>query len=161
MKERKPTGVIVDLDGTLADVTPYRHHVLTRPKDFHAFHTGAMDAEPIGSTLEWVTERHAAGHVILVVTARMSSWHHETTAWLHRHMPVPFHGPHMRGFRDYRPDYEIKYEILGHLRARFDIVEAIDDNPSVVEIWRSVGIPTTIVPGWAEEHPDEKAEEAR
>ena len=153
MKERKPTAVIVDCDGTLFDVSSVRHHVMQKPKNFHAFHTEALDCPPIPDTLEWIAEQHAAGHAIVVVTARMSSWFHETSEWLRRHVPVPYYGPMMRPFRDYRPDFEIKSEILAHMRGMFDVVAAIDDNPAVIALWESHGIPTTRVPGWDENGP--------
>lgn len=150
----KPEAVIVDVDGTLADVTPYRHHVLTRPKNFKAFHREAMEAAPIQSTLDWVGEHVAQGRQPLIVTARMSSWFDETNTWLERHMPWHYFGPFMRGNKDYRPDYVIKSEILAALRESWTIVAAIDDNPSVVKLWEEHGIPTTVVPGWLEEAPD-------
>lgn len=151
MTETKPQAVIVDVDGTLANVDQYRHHVLTRPKNFEAFHREAMEAPPIQSTIDWVLDHHREGRVIIVVTARMSSWFRETTDWLDKHLPVPYFGPAMRKNKDYRPDYIIKREILDNLREMYDIVAAIDDNPHVVELWESEGIPTTIVPGWLED----------
>lgn len=57
----------------------------------------------------------------------------------------------MRGDDDVRPDVEVKRRIHEILLRDHDyrIVEAIDDNPSIVALWRELGIPTTVVPGWA------------
>jgi len=151
MTKVKPEAVIVDVDGTLADVTQYRHHVLTRPKNFDAFHREAMEAPPIQSTLDWVLDEHEAGRTIFVVTARMETWREETTEWLNKYMPVTYAGPLMRKNKDYRPDFVIKREILEKIRTYYDVVGAIDDNPNVVQLWESEGIPTTIVPGWLED----------
>lgn len=57
----------------------------------------------------------------------------------------------MRGDRDDRPDVEVKREIHEFLSRRYDIVAAIDDNPSIVSLWRSLGIETTVMPGWDNE----------
>lgn len=151
MTYSKPEAVIVDVDGTLADVTQYRHHVLTRPKNFDAFHREAMDAPPIRSTIDWTLDHHRAERAILVVTARMETWREETTAWLDRHVPHAYIGPFMRRDKDYRPDFEIKREILVKIRTVYTVVGAIDDNPNVVRLWESEGIPTTIVPGWLDD----------
>lgn len=143
-------AIIVDVDGTLVDVSTVRHHVLNRPKDFDAFHREAETCPPIYSTVDLVAA--LAGHYfkIIIVTARMRRWQASTTKWLMRHH-VNYDELHMRADDDHRPDYEIKREILADIRTRHDVILAIDDNPAVVALWRSEGIPTIEVPGWAEE----------
>lgn len=60
----------------------------------------------------------------------------------------------MRANFDYRPDVQVKSEILAQIRmAGFEVVAAIDDNPAVIELWREHRIPVTVVPG----QPDEPA----
>ncbi len=49
---------------------------------------------------------------------------------------------------DGRPDVEVKADILARIRRTWTVVAAVDDNPSVVGLWRSHGIPTHVVPGW-------------
>lgn len=143
-------AVIVDVDGTLCDVSSVRHHVAARPKNFDAFHAASAQCPPIAQAVAFVEKHHAAGRTVVVVTARRYQWETLTHDWLTRHLPVPFVGPFMRGDLDNRPDVEVKrdiHEIL--LRDHgFRIVEAIDDNPSIVALWQELGIPTTVVPGW-------------
>ena len=38
--------------------------------------------------------------------------------------------------------------MLAYLRTRYNIIEAWDDNPAIIELWRSEGIPVREVPGW-------------
>lgn len=144
-------AVIVDVDGTLCDVSTLRHHIASRPKNFDAFHAGSSQCPPITQTLEFIARHHGAGRTIVVVTARCYRWEGLTRAWLNRHVTAPFAGPFMRGDDDFRPDVEVKraiHEIL--LRDHgYRIVEAIDDNPAIVALWQELGIPTTVVPGWA------------
>lgn len=144
------TAIIVDVDGTLVDVTSVRHHVLNRPKDFDAFHREAETCPPIDSIADLVAHLAGARFDIIIVTARMRRWEASTTGWLLKHS-IPCDELHMRADGDYRPDYEIKREILADIRTRHDVILAIDDNPAVVALWRSEGIPTIEVPGWAEE----------
>ncbi|MFA5709341.1 hypothetical protein [Mycolicibacterium sp.] len=143
-------AVVVDVDGTLCDVSSVRHLVQRRPKDFEGFHAGARSCPPHQSVLNEVNSHHAAGRTILVVTARMYQWEDSTRSWLNQHMRVPYLGPFMRGDNDFRPDVEVKRDI--HRILTLDhghrIVHCIDDNPAIVALWTELGISTTVVPGW-------------
>jgi hypothetical protein len=144
-------AVIVDIDGTLCDVRPVRHLVTEHPKDFDAFHRGSLGCLPNLSALQWCINKHRDGHALLIVTARMYRWESLTRTWLNRHLPMPYEGPFMRGDRDFRPDSEVKrdiYDIL--IEQGWDVREAIDDNPSIINLWLSLGLTTTIQPGWSE-----------
>lgn len=147
---RKPTAVIVDVDGTLADVRSIRHHVLTKPKDFDAFHAASAHVPPNPLAIDYVTAAHAAGHVVIVVTARRQRWLDVTVTWLDRNLPVPFDGPFHRPDDDLRPDIQVKADIHRYLARHYDIRGAIDDNPNVIALWHRLGIPTVVVPGWAD-----------
>lgn len=146
-------AVIVDVDGTLCDVTTIRHHVvLTHPdnrgyKDFNAFHHASVWCPPIAATVAEVKTHRDAGRAILIVTARKERWRPHTTGWLEG--IVEFDELHMRADDDDRPDAAVKADILQRIRARgWDVVHAIDDNPSIIKLWRMEGIPVTEVPGW-------------
>ncbi|BBY54109.1 hypothetical protein H7J07_05725 [Mycobacterium koreense] len=143
-------AVIVDVDGTLCDVASVRHHVHQRPKNFHAFHSGAADCPPHDFVVDEVIGHYRGGRTIVVVTARMYRWEDSTRGWLDRHLPVPYLGPFMRGDTDFRPDVDVKRDIHRIITTDhgFRVVHAIDDNPSIVELWTQLGIPTTVVPGW-------------
>lgn len=143
-------AVVVDMDGTLCDVSSVRHFVARRPKDFHAFHSGAMHCPPHQSVLDEVASHHRAGRTILIVTARMYQWEDSTRAWLDRHLHVPYQGPFMRGDTDFRSDVEVKRDIHRVLVGDYGhrIVHAIDDNPAILALWAELGISTTTVPGW-------------
>jgi hypothetical protein len=54
----------------------------------------------------------------------------------------------MRADNDFRPDYEVKKDILARIRNSWDVVEAWDDNPNVTRLWQEEGIPFVLVPGW-------------
>ena len=44
-----------------------------------------------------------------------------------------------------------KCDILKHIEARgFDVRLAVDDNPSVIQLWEEHGIQTVVVPGWVD-----------
>lgn len=148
------TAVIVDVDGTLCDVSTALHHITTpgQTKNFDAFHSDAMHCPPTGWVLDWCEVHRREGHELIVVTGRKYRWEHETRRWLDRHLDN-YHGPFMRGDDDGRADTAVKWDIHEMLVSdyKFDIVAAIDDRPAVIALWESLGIPTTTVyrPDWA------------
>ncbi|WP_256988480.1 HAD family acid phosphatase [Rhodococcus sp. 05-2255-3B1] len=155
----KTTAVIVDVDGTLVDVSGILHYVdgslgqtkSGRPiKNFDKFHAASAFCPPNRQAIEYCERMHAAGHELLIVTARMEQWREVTTKWLNAELTVPYLGPFMRRDRDYRRDVDIKTEIHAALTEHHDIVGAIDDNPNVIELWRSLDILTEVVarPDW-------------
>ena len=144
----RPKAVIVDVDGTLADVRGIRHHVAQKPKDFDAFHAASADVPPNQQAIDFVKRHHDAGHVIVIVTARRQQWLDVTQAWLDQHVPVPFDGPLHRLDGDFRPDVQVKRDIHRYLARNYDIRAACDDNPNVIALWEEIGIPTEVIPGW-------------
>lgn len=146
--DREP-AIIVDVDGTLVDVSAIRHYVMGGGrKDFDSFHAAAKFCPPIDSTLKLIKLMHPSVHVI-VVTARRRTWEYQTRQWLNQW--VGFDELHMREDGDHRKDFDVKRDILASLRERFEIVLAIDDNPSVIALWESEDIQTIRIPGWVEE----------
>jgi len=145
------TAVLVDVDGTLCDVSSVRHHVLNRPKNFEAFHQESEHCPAHPEAVAWCIEQHRRGHTLLVVTARSDIWHGVTERWLRKHLPVSYAGPFMRRHGDWRKDTEVKTEAHFYLSQHYEIVAAIDDNPAIIALWESLGIPTTVVPSWDEQ----------
>lgn len=153
------TAVIVDIDGTLCDITGVLHYVdgslgtdsRGKPiKDFDKFHEGAAYCPPNQQALDYVAAAVGAGHAIIIGTARMERHRASTHPWLKNvlaDVAPNFMGPIMRPERDYRDDTEIKTDMLNVIRkAGFAVVGAIDDNPKIIELWRSNHIPTEQVP---------------
>jgi phosphoglycolate phosphatase-like HAD superfamily hydrolase len=146
----KQLAAIFDMDGTLADVRSIRHHVLTKPKDFDAFHAESVNVP----AHEWVVDRARImsdlGIAVIIVTARRVRWARHTAMWLALN-DIPSDVMFMRGDHDHRADVDVKRDILAAIRRNFAVIHAFDDNPSVIALWESEGIPTTIVPGWSTE----------
>lgn len=145
----KPEAVLVDMDGTLTDVTSIRHLVMDHPKDFDAFHSRSVDCPSNEEAVALAHAARAAGRVVIVVTARRHRWRHVTAWWLAMH-GVPSDVLIMRRDNDDRPDVEVKRDILTQIRTRWTPVLAVDDNPDIVALWKSEGIPTVVIPGWPE-----------
>lgn len=153
MRARRKAA-IVDMDGTLANVSSIRHLVdgIKTKKDFNAFHRASEFVPSNRQAVEFCIRHHKAGNDILILTARMRMWEGATTRFLDRELAP--HAPYvtplwMRADGDYRKDREIKEEIYDEIIKTYDIVAACDDNPAIIELWEDKGIPEIeVVPGW-------------
>lgn len=150
----KPNAIIVDMDGTLANVSSIRHHLTEFDatkrrviKHFDRFHEESVNVPPNQAVLDQVLRAYMLGTAILIVTARKHKWRNHTAWWLAMH-DVPSDALFMRGNDDSRPDYEVKRDILATIRKAWNPIHAIDDNPSIIRLWEEEGITTTIVEGW-------------
>lgn len=144
------SAVIFDVDGTLADVTSIRHHVMGGgPKNFDKFHEQSVNVPPHPHVVQMAHDAKKAGHDVIVVTARKAQWRPHTAMWLAQNN-VPSDAMFMRANDDQRPDYEVKNDILQRISKSWDVVHAVDDNPHVLRLWDEHKIPTTQVPGWQE-----------
>ena len=141
---RRRPAVIVDMDGTLCDVSTVLH-LQSAPDGFTAFHQECAQCPPHLAVVEWCVGHHGRGHEVLVVTGR-DAWTREMTLrWLSEHLPVPIAGLHMRADGDFRSNTDLKRDIHSGLVLEYDIRAAIDDDPEIVELWMEVGIPVAMV----------------
>lgn len=150
----KPNAIIVDMDGTLANVSAIRHHIVPptpKPKgwykDFHAFHSASVDCPPNPAVVDHAIRAHLLGTAVLIVTARRAMYRHQTAWWLALN-GVPSDALYMRGDKDGREDYLVKRDILSAIRTSFNPIFAVDDNPAVLALWEEEGIPTLKVEGF-------------
>lgn len=143
----KPTAYIFDVDGTLANVDPYIHLVRGSNKDYDAFHEASIDALPNVEAVQMLNHAVADGHAIVVVTSRKEKWRGLTSMWLATNN-LSSHALFMRHDEDHRPDYEVKKDILDKITKLWDVVHAVDDNPSVLKLWEEHDIPTTKIGTW-------------
>jgi phosphoglycolate phosphatase-like HAD superfamily hydrolase len=138
---------IFDIDGTLCDVSSIRHLVTGGTRNFDAFHRESINCPPHSHVVEAARNSEAEDIAPLIVTARDARYRNVTAFWLAMHH-IPSEALYMRRWGDWRPDYEVKRDILARIRDRYDVVEAWDDNPNVIRLWGEEGIPYVIVPGW-------------
>lgn len=142
----RPRAVILDMDGSLCDITNALHHVYKKPKDWDSFHRDVVNCPPNLKALDYAEKRFLAGDKLLVVTARMQMWHSVSTAWLKTHVKYPFDGPFMRADGDTRTDVQVKREIYHYLSLSYDIRGALEDSPNVIKLWKSLGLQVEEMP---------------
>lgn len=149
---------IFDVDGTLCNVDSILHYVVGDrndpgfKKNFDKFHSESVNCPPHKEVIDmlWDVIDNQRGDVI-VVTARKEEWRAHTAYWLETNC-APHIALFMRGNKDNRPDYEVKKDILEHIKLFWEPVHAVDDNPKVIKLWEENGIPTTKIGTWNGEH---------
>jgi uncharacterized HAD superfamily protein len=143
----KPTAYIYDVDGTLANIDPYLHYVRGPEKDYDAFHSASINALPNYGVIQMLNNTVFDGHAVLIVTSRKEKWRGLTSMWLARNN-IRSHALFMRTDEDHRPDYEVKKDILDKINKHWNVLHAVDDNPSIIKLWEEHGIPTTKIGTW-------------
>ena len=130
--------VVVDMDGTLADVR-HRLHYIKEPakKDWKGFFQGQVHDKPFPAIAQRV---RALGrdHEIVIVTGRPEQYRSGTETWLKK-FNIPFSRIYMRPAGDHRPDYIVKGEILRKLGPE-RVSLAFEDRPPVCEVYRRAGV---------------------
>ena|SRR5579884_924522 len=130
--------VIVDLDGTLADVR-HRLHFVQGPgkKRWKRFFQAQENDIPVASVRARIHEL-SREHEIVIVTARPDICREGTERWLEKH-EIPYSRMYMRSSGDHRPDYVVKREILGRI-GKERVVQVFEDRPLVCRMYRDEGL---------------------
>jgi len=135
----KQKAIIVDLDGTLANIEHRRHHVTKKPPNWKAFNED-MIYDTINEWCKLLVMSFARSHQILFVTSRHEEYFGLTDAFLKINGLLEY-DLFMRKDKDFRKDSIIKQEIYEqHIEPYFDVLFCIDDRQQVVDMWRSLGL---------------------
>jgi phosphatidate phosphatase APP1 len=130
--------IIVDIDGTLADIAHRRHHIEGNRKRWDKFFQ-AMDKDlPIPEVAAKV-RLLSQDHTIILVSGRPDDYRPMTEDWLKKHK-IPYQQLFMRKSGDFRPDDIVKQEILHQDLKKEEIKLVIDDRPRVIRMWRENGL---------------------
>jgi len=131
--------IICDLDGTLCNVQHRAAHA--ERNDYAAFHSALIHDEPFAHIKELLELYHDAGFEIIYLTGRPESWLDATETWLNMH-GLNFHSELlMRPCHDDRPDPVFKQAIYCNQLSSKAIAFVLEDRSSVVQMWRSIGVP--------------------
>ena len=133
-----PNCIICDLDGTLAD-----YHA-TRPAYGFDANLIALDKviEPVLNAINGFIRYNRNG-IIIFLSGRTDNYYDETAEWLFRNTDLYSfnYKLFMRSSNDFRKDSIIKMEIFDReIRDKFNVLYAIDDRNSIVNLWQSLDI---------------------
>lgn len=138
--KNKQKAILVDLDGTLADLDHRVHFVTQAKPDWKSFYAGISEDNLHFWCQELIEAMQARGYQVIFVTGREEYTRSDSQAWLDRHnlSGIPLL---MRSKGDTREDAMVKKEIyLRDIRPFYEVLFVVDDRRSVVEMWREIGL---------------------
>lgn len=155
----KPKAIIVDVDGTLADMRGVR-----KPFDWDKVHLDRPHQDIINLVNELASVReiippgksfremplhiyeshlelkNQLKYKIIITTGRDGVCEQATKDWLTDN-GVMYDDFYIRPEGDFRKDNIIKSEIyMDHIRPKYDVAFVIDDRDQVVKMWRTLGL---------------------
>lgn len=135
------SAIIIDLDGTLCDVSHRTHLVKQSPPNWPAFFDACTDDTPNPAVVALVSMAIQAHYAILYVSGRPETHRAQTQAWLSQH-GLDYHRLLlMRPAGDYRPDAVVKRELFDrHISGQYKVLFTVDDRAIVVKMWRDLGL---------------------
>lgn len=141
----KQLVLVVDIDGTVANISHRRPYVASKPKNWKAFNESMHLDTPYHDILQLIEFITRAGMPLVFASGRGEEQREVTEAWLKEHVTsvygFNYQKLYMRPAKDSRQDYIIKLEILQQMRDDgYEPWMVIDDRSSVVQAWRSQGI---------------------
>ena len=139
----KKSAIIVDIDGTVANIEHRMKYWEKKPRDYVKFYENIEDDKPIEEII-WLARSICIAHLpevdIIYLTGRHEGVRKRTEIWLRKH-GLPKGPLYMRGDTDFSPDTEWKKTCYyGRIAPHYDVKFVLEDRQSVVAMWRSIGL---------------------
>jgi hypothetical protein len=133
-------AIICDLDGTLSS-SGWRNHLWVENKN--EWGAGIPFDRVITNTYNTIQVFSMSGVEIIYLTGRVDSHRRHTVDWLHKYN-CPHGSLYMRtiGLEMKNEDYKKMIYDEYIKKDNLDIMFALDDNEKVIEMWKSIDIPT-------------------
>lgn len=141
----RKAAVIVDIDSTLCDTT-HRHHLSPYADPSKTWEEYGQNCEfdaPIRGTVELVKLLGTA-YNIRIVSGRPQTLLAPTRRWLRKHQ-IAYSSVHLRSPDEPVGNAEYKKYYLDIVRTSEAVALAIDDWPSVVEMYHAEGVPCVCI----------------
>jgi len=140
--------VICDIDGTIADTT-HRLHFVKKPKDapgdwkkdWNGFFS-QMENDPVREDVRKILiQFYNEGKTIIFMSGRPEQYRDITLNWLSMNFLTFAYTVIMRPRGDKRPDTETKRDLLNKYFPDKSVIHmVIDDRPSVIRVWKDMGL---------------------
>jgi len=135
--------IVMDIDGTVADLTHRLDYVRSKPKNWKAFDAGIPNDTRIEPTFEVFQCLKAAGNTIIFTSGRSDRTREETMKWLQDNNLWNYTSKlYMRKEGDFRNDSIVKDGIIDDIVDDYGQLPNMwfDDRPRVVKAVRARGI---------------------
>lgn len=146
MSATQQMWIIVDLDGTLADIQHRLHFIKDGEKpNWDGFNAACVDdikVHPVAQTVDLF--RNFGAVKVCIMTGRSQRYIEETVDWL-RSRKIPYDALVMRAQGDFRSDTEVKKEMYAQyfqngFEQRRKVYFVLEDRDKVVAMWRELGL---------------------
>jgi hypothetical protein len=155
---KKQDTIIVDLDGTLANVEHRKKYfkrdkkgvpnwnVIMKHAKKDTSNDGVVDIVS-GCILNHHGYHNGRDLVVIICTTRPQDYERETWDWLSDNVGFYIGDLHMAKSGEKRPDTVVKKEMLKKIKKNYNVIMAIDDRLEVCKMYREEGIFTLDVGG--------------
>lgn len=142
---KKRKAVIIDIDGTIAQLDQRLNHLQSTPKNWNLFYADMKNDKLHVWCFNLVQAMMDRGFEIIFCTGRPEEYRQMTKDWLKKNckwQPYTYE-LFMRKDKDYRPDTITKKELYDkNIKDKYDILFVVEDRQGVVDMWRNLGLVT-------------------
>ena len=136
----KENAIMVDIDGTLANLDHRLHFVKDGKKDWGKFFKACKDDLVYEDVRGLIETEFEAGTEIVLCSGRPEDYRKETEEWLAKHN-IPYTSLQMRPKLNYKSDDITKAMLYRYqIKPFYDVKYVVDDRNSVVNKWRAMGL---------------------
>lgn len=135
------TFILCDLDGTLCDIKHRLKYAKGEEKDWDKFFAEVPDdtlREDVWKQVCDASAEHLAR--VIFVSARPERCRKDTEEWFLKHGISGHYMLFMRPNHDKREDTIVKREMYDKYLKNLDVVKVFDDRPTVIRMWKELGL---------------------
>lgn len=142
----KIPAIIVDIDGTITDISHRLHFIEWEKKDWDGFYSHLSEDKPkqdiiaLIKSVYYDEDNRWDNLQLIFVTWRSDKYFPITDTWLRKHaFPYADYKIFMRKEWDFRQDYEVKKEIYeNEIKDKYDVNYIFEDRDQVVKMYREL-----------------------
>jgi predicted kinase len=143
-KFEKDSVCLIDIDGTIADITHRLHFVKPgkgHKKDWKGFFESMDEDEVREDVKKDVMKLFNEGKTIIFMSGRPEKYREFTQRWLARNFLNIYYTIIMRKSTDKRQDDETKRDLFNEYFPDKSVIHVVyDDRPRVLRVWRELGL---------------------
>jgi len=135
-------AILVDINGTLSDVSKVVHFIRGADKDWEGFFGNMNDVPPNQMVKEFVKAFKNArnGMVVVLVSGAPDRYQEQTVEWLARHQ-IPYDDIFFRPEWDKRRGWQFKKTLYEKkLKNIYNVKLVLDDKSDACKTWRELGL---------------------
>lgn len=134
----KKKCIIIDLDGTLANIE-HRRSELLKDNNWEKFNS-KINSDLINLWCRELMDAFKSKYEIIIVTGRGLDLKNVTEKWLVENR-VPYDLIFYRPVKDFRDDTIVKREIFEeYIQPSYETLFVVDDRNKIVKMWRDLGL---------------------